>query len=185
MPPDVEATGLVAWHVMAQRATLLLLAGLPGAGKTTFAQALVAARPGLIHVESDRIRRELFRVPRYTDWEHGQVFAEAGRRVETALAASADVIVDATNLNHRDRRRFIQLAAKHAARLLGVQVVAPAEVIRARLAEPRDGYSQADARVFEAYLRLPFEPFRCPAITVDTTGDTVASLRLLLHLMEE
>jgi predicted kinase len=44
---------------------ILLLSGLPGAGKTTFAHRL-AALAEVHHIESDAVRREIFPRPAYT-----------------------------------------------------------------------------------------------------------------------
>ena len=43
---------------MTREAAMLILSGLPGTGKTTFAVAL-AARAPVVHLESDAIRRDV------------------------------------------------------------------------------------------------------------------------------
>lgn len=159
---------------------LFLLSGMPGAGKTTFAQAL-AARTGAEHVESDAVRRSLAARPAYTAKESGRVFAIVGRRVEAALAAGRSAIVDATNLTNRDRRRFLNAAAAHGARLVAIRVTAPEGVIRERLGQPRVGHSQADVRVFEL-MQGRAQGFAVPAVVVDTRFGIEAAVSLATAL---
>ena len=162
---------------------LVLLSGLPGTGKTTFAHALLAAIR-CIHIESDAVRRGMFATPRYSAWENGAVFAEVERRATAALTAGHVAVVDATNLARRDRTRFLRLATKTGSRLVCVRVTAPEDVIRARLAAPRDGYSQADQRVYEL-MRGKAQAFRSPVVVVDTRYDIGRSIELTQRLLKE
>ncbi|MCC6386347.1 MAG: ATP-binding protein [Dehalococcoidia bacterium] len=159
---------------------LFLLSGMPGAGKTTFAQAL-AARTGAEHIESDAVRRSLAAQPTYTAKESGRVFAIVGRRVDAALAAGRSVIVDATNLTNRDRRRFVRAAAAAGARLIAIRVTAPEDVVRERLRQPRVGHSQANVRVFEL-MRGRAQGFDVPAVVVDTRFGIEAAVSLAVAL---
>ncbi|WBL36821.1 AAA family ATPase [Tepidiforma flava] len=110
----------------------MLLSGVPGSGKTTLAGRL-CERLGAVHVESDAIRRQLFPEPSYTPAEHGAVFARAEALAADALGEGKVVVVDATNLARRDRRRFLRLGER-AGGVVAVRVTAPEEVVRRRLA---------------------------------------------------
>ena len=81
---------------------LILLVGVPGSGKTTYAKRLVRETPNTTHVSSDAIRKEL-----YGDESVQQnpriVFEVMHKRTIEFLKAGANVVFDATNLTKRDR----------------------------------------------------------------------------------
>ena len=162
---------------------LVLLSGLPGAGKTTFAHALARATPAT-HIESDAVRRLIVPRPAYTRQENAVVFREVERLAARALKAGEVVIVDATNLQRSDRTRFLKLGAKAAVPIVCVRLTAPDGAIRERLSSPREGYSQAGVAVFER-ARGRVQSFRQRVVVVDTRFETAPSVRLVLRLLRE
>ena len=166
-----------------QRPALLLLSGLPGSGKTTFARALAEAL-SFENVESDAIRRDLRASPTYTPEESATVFARVESAARAALLAGRHALVDATNLTHRDRKRFLQLAARLGAPLVAVRVVAPEATIRERLAAPRTGFSQAGVEIYER-MRGRAQPFSGPLVVVDSRFPLGPSIDLVLRLIHD
>lgn len=162
---------------------LILLSGLPGTGKTTFAHALVDALGGE-HVESDAIRRSLVTEPAYTPAEHGRVFGIAERQAAAALEGGRSCIVDATNLTAGDRRRFVRLAGRLGARLVIVRLTAPSDTVAERLSAPRKGFSQAQIAVYDQ-MREREQPVNQPHLVVDSRFDLAASVRLVVRLATE
>ena len=164
----------------ARHPALIILSGLPGTGKTTFARALVEVLPA-VHVESDAIRRGLAVRPSYTNNENARVFAKAEALARQGLKQSRHTVVDATNLTPRDRRRFVRLAHELDATLICVRVTAPEDTIRERLARPREGYSQATFATYEE-MRGRARPFSTPAVVVDTRFELGPSVQLVAAL---
>ena len=161
-------------------AALVLLSGLPGTGKTTFA-AQLASRMQAHVFESDRVRLELFPQRRYTRKENGEVFATLRERAEGALEQGQDVIIDATNLREHERRGFWELAARHEAQVVAVRLTAPDAVLRERLSGPREGLSEAGVRVYER-MRGREEPVAHPCVQVDSRYCVEASVALAAAL---
>lgn len=148
------------------RPSLILLSGVPGSGKTTFARALAGVLD-FENIESDAIRRSMARSPTYSPGESGAVFALVDSRARQAIKAGRHALVDATNLTTRDRKRFLAVAHELGARLIAIRLVAPESTIRTRLGRPREGHSQAGIDVFEK-MKDRAQLFAAPAIVVDT-----------------
>lgn len=165
------------------RPVLILLSGLPGSGKTTLA-AQLSQRTSAVHVESDAIRHELNSSPDYTRAENHKVFESVERLAKEALIEGRSVIVDATNLDMRSRRRFIELSERLEVRVIGARVTAPLAVLRRRVSEEREGFSSAGPDVLEAMSGRP-EPFRIPAVVFDSRFGAEASLELLSRLVND
>ncbi len=111
------------------RCTVMLMAGLPGAGKDTW---LAANRPGLPVVSLDGLRDELDVEP--TD-NQGAVIQTAKERCREHLRSGRHFAFNATNTVKATRTRWINLFAEYGARVEVVYIEPPLEVIRRRNAE--------------------------------------------------
>jgi aminoglycoside phosphotransferase family enzyme/predicted kinase len=131
---------------------LLLVAGLPGTGKSTVARDL-AARASFHVIRSDQVRKELAGVSSleslagaalYTpDWNE-RTYAECLHRAERLLWEGQRVLVDATFRQEQYRRTFLEAAERWGvpAGLLVCQ--AEPATVRTRLEQRHGDVSDAD-----------------------------------------
>ena len=176
---DAKSAGLVP-----NNPRLLMLAGLPGSGKSTFAREIVSRQPFLV-LESDRLRKILVARPQYTAEEHSRVFRASHRLIDEFLEKGYPVILDATNLGQRNRRPVVAIARKHNAPLAIAVVAAPPDLVMQRLTEREAGMDPStwsDAGV-EIYSRMApaWQPVRHQHFEVDTSRDTAPVLQRVLN----
>lgn len=95
-------------------ANLILLIGLPGSGKSSLAQQLLAEDSQRILISTDAIRRQLFG-NEATQGEWLLIWREVQHQFQQAFEQishqyATEVIYDATNAQRRHRREVIALA---------------------------------------------------------------------------
>ena len=86
---------------------LILMVGVPGAGKTTVAKKVVDK--GFHYLNADQIRAELYG----SESEQGdkeKVFAIFFERLEAAMKQNLSIVIDNTNLNPRQREPILEMA---------------------------------------------------------------------------
>ena len=94
--------------------TLNMMIGIPGSGKSTFAQEYLSGT----YLSSDDLRDELGKID---IWEEMHV------RTEEALRLGEDVIYDATNIKKKDRKTVLELAKEYGARSVAYVMDTPFE----------------------------------------------------------
>lgn len=83
---------------------LILMIGIPGAGKTTLAKRLIAK--GFHYMNADAIRAELYG-DEANQGDKEEVFSIFFMRLEEALKQELDVVIDNTNLNMKQRKPIL------------------------------------------------------------------------------
>ena len=121
---------------------LVLMVGLPGSGKSTFARKL-ARETGAVILESDALRKALFDAPTHESDESKQLFGAIYDATRLLLESGASVIIDATNLRERDRRPAYDAAAATGVQLLVLHFKAP-EAVTAQRLSGRDNHVDPD-----------------------------------------
>lgn len=91
---------------------LILLVGIPGSGKTTYANKHIRKHPKTtVHLSSDKIREELYG-DESIQGNPAEVFSLMQKRAVEALNDGNDVIYDATNITRKDRASIISICPK-------------------------------------------------------------------------
>lgn len=92
-------------------ATLYMLVGLPGSGKSYYANTLCMISGNARIFSSDKIREELFNDENAQN-DNELVFNTLNSRVVACLESGIDAIYDATNINYKRRRAFLNSLKK-------------------------------------------------------------------------
>lgn len=122
--------------------TLIILLGLPGSGKSTWASAWRAEDPQRrLVVNRDTLRYEMFgQYHGLTDEQEDAITAAEADLASRALGAGQSIAVDATNLKQEYRDVWIALANRHGVRHEIVAIATPlAECLRRNRARAAAG----------------------------------------------
>ena len=130
--------------------TLYVLIGLPGSGKSTWAQAN-AARLGAVVVGSDEVRRE-FQASGQNPLNGDAVFAEVEHRARALLHTNQSVILDATHFLRKYRTYTLYLAGDTHARRVAIWFDVPLDICLQRNAQ-RSNLTFGDEQVPEDVVR--------------------------------
>jgi predicted kinase len=166
------------------RPPLIVVSGLPGAGKSFLCRRLTEKLPFLI-LASDALRRVLFPNPQHDEHEHKRLFSACHVLIEELLGNGVPVIFDATNLLEHHREYLYRAAERARAKLILVWVEAPPEVVRQRLlARETIAVPQCDSEAgWEVYSRMRprREKIRRNHLVVDTSQDITGAVNKIIR----
>ncbi len=157
-------------------ATLFIMLGLPGSGKSTFAEQISTELPAL-WLNSDGVRAAMFEEPtEITDpaLRYDAVFGAMDYAAKYALTASCDVVYDANNHRVTDREMLRIIATRIGAKAITIFMDTPLEVSRQRALARAASGKQSDMTLeklekHRKLLELPIEGE--PLIVVDGQQD--------------
>ena len=139
-----------------RRPALVLVAGLPGTGKSTLARGL-ADLGRLALIRSDVVRKELAGLPPdvpgeglYTPEWTERTYTECLRRAKAILTDGGRVIVDANFADENRRRTLLDLAERLAIPAVLLWCRAAPEVAKRRITERRADASDATVAVHDS-----------------------------------
>jgi len=125
---------------------LILLYGFPGSGKTFFSRQ-ICEQLAATHVQSDRIRAELFETPSYSKDENHVVISLMNYMTGEFLSAGVSVVYDVNALRANQRRALRNMAHKMGAETILVWLQIDQDSAMNRTAKrdrrkPDDHYAQ-------------------------------------------
>jgi predicted kinase len=180
------------------RPCIVLVAGLPGVGKSSLARDL-ADRAGFLVIRSDLVRKELVAQNARSsasaasgediysrDW-NDRTYAECLRRAEVLLFEGRRVLVDASFREESRRRPFLDAARRWGITGCLILCQADPDVVRVRLATRQGDASDADWSIHVEVAgrwEEPDAPTREVARAIDTGGTrshSLAQARGVLH----
>lgn len=152
---------------------LVIVMGLPGSGKSYFAEKL-AVKLRAEHLKSDRIRKDLNLLGRYSLEDKVVIYSEMKRLSEENLKTGKPVVLDATFHLKKIRQIFYELADKFPDPIFLILVEAEEHVIRERLSKPRED-SEADLEVYNL-IKGKFEAVSMPHLKLQSTQNNITEM---------
>jgi predicted kinase len=116
---------------MENQSKVIVMIGAPGSGKSTFAKKLWQDNPNFKYLSSDALRAELGSGEEDQSVTP-QVFSTLKRRLDHCLRRNESVIVDATSMNAKDRRDYINAAKQYNAKVIAYAFVCDKQTLLER-----------------------------------------------------
>ena len=162
---------------------VIIVFGLPGTGKTFFASKL-AERINAQHINSDRLRKELFPKRTYSDREKEMVYKKLLGKTKRAINKKANVVLDATFYKHEIRSRLLE-EIKNKAEIFFIEIRSDENIIRERLRHERP-YSDADFEVYQL-IKQQWEPLNVPHLILYSTEVNIQDMlqKAMDHLQKK
>ncbi len=144
---------------------IIMVLGLPGTGKSTFAKAL-AERLDAHHINSDMVRDELGLRGKYSEADKWKIYERMRKDVLKSYIHGGVTIIDATFYKKEIRDYFTNYVLFRDEDFYFIQIVAHEKVVQVRLKEKRK-YSEAD---FKVHLKVKddFEPLTEQHLRLDS-----------------
>ncbi|MBS1523545.1 MAG: AAA family ATPase [Bacteroidetes bacterium] len=148
---------------------LIVVFGLPGSGKSTFARELACAIDARI-INSDMIRGEILLRGNYSEKAKERVYSEMLKMAVAKIEHGESVILDGTYYKEKLRRKVEKKAQELHLIPHFIEVKADEEVIRQRVSRRRED-SDADYDVY-LNIRSQFEPLCSYHLIVHSDSQT-------------
>lgn len=152
---------------------LIILAGLPGSGKTTLASAL-ARRTGALHLRIDSIEQALARSALGIDPAEDAGYQVGYAVAEDNLRLGRTVIADSVNPVELTRAAWLATAERVGCKAAEVEVICadPAE-LRARVEGRASDLPGLGLPSWQQVLEREYQPWNRERIVIDTAGRSV------------
>jgi len=156
---------------------IVIVCGLPGVGKTTFAKKLAPLINATV-LSTDKIRKELISLPTYEKEERRLIYDVMVLSAKYLHNSGANCILDAT-FNREESRTEVKKKLRIQDReFFVIECTCPENIIISRLKERKNDYSDAGVEVYQKMKKI-YEHVKGKHITIDTTLDPEKSAKLV------
>lgn len=156
---------------------IVIICGLPGVGKTTFAKKLAPLINATV-LSTDKIRKELISSPTYEKDERRLIYDVMMLLAKYLHNSGANCILDAT-FNREDSRTEVKKKLGIRDReFFVIECMCPENIIISRLKERKNDYSDAGVEVYQKMKKI-YEHVKGKHITIDTTLDPEKNAKLV------
>ncbi len=145
---------------------LVIICGLPGVGKTTLAKSLAPLIEGIV-LSSDKIRKELFPSPTYSQTEQNTVFDAMITGAKNLNDVGTNCILDATFNREQSRIEVKNKLGLSDNQFHIIECVCNEDITMSRLESRKNDYSDATIEVYQK-MKIIREPVKLEHITLDT-----------------
>jgi predicted kinase len=152
---------------------IIIVLGLPGTGKSYFAEKL-SGRLGAVHINSDRLRNALGERGKYTIKDKLHIYRVMAGQASQVLKQGKIVVVDATFYKRPMIDLFTTLAKNHGSSIRIIKIEAEETLVQERLRKARKE-SEAD---FQVYLKIKdeFEELAVPHLALQSGAHNIQTL---------
>jgi len=145
---------------------LIIITGLPGVGKTTLAKSLAPLVNGQV-LSTDKIRKELFSNPTYSQLEQREVFDAMISAAKNLTSSGTNCILDATFNREQSRTEVKNKLGLTDDQFHVIECICQEEVAISRLESRKNDYSDATVEVYQK-MKIIREPVKAEHLTLNT-----------------
>lgn len=133
---------------------VFVLVGAPASGKSTWAKSYVNTHPNTLILSSDALRKEYYGDETVQE-NPAFIFKVLRERLENFLKFDYNVIVDATNINRKNRKTYISIAKRYNVEINAIVFATPYEICVRRNAMRERKVSNDVIKKFISHFEIP------------------------------
>jgi predicted kinase len=156
---------------------LVIVCGLPGVGKTTFAKKLAPLINAIV-LSTDKIRKELIASPTYEKEERKLIYDVMILLAKYLHDSGTNCILDATFNKEYSRIEVKKKLGIQDKKFFVIECLCPENIVIPRIKDRRDDYSDAGIEVYQKMKKI-YEPVKGKHLTIDTSLNPEKNAKLV------